>query len=236
MDNADVRRGRPTVHKKWNEETAILSGDAMLTTSTMLLAIKAGEHLSSALDLFNGTAMNIYEGQQLDMDFETRLDVTVEEYMEMIRLKTSVLLGCACGMGALMADAPFETQLQFFNYGVNLGLAFQLQDDYLDTYGNPATFGKAIGGDILNDKKTWLLIMADKTGELRELIGKSVSPEEKIEKVRAVYDRLDLPERIHELIRAYVDTAISCLDQLAIQPEARAFFIDLALKSATRNK
>lgn len=239
MDNADVRRGRPTVHKKWNEETAILSGDAMLTTSTMLLAIKAGDHLPSALDLFNGTAMNIYEGQQLDMDFETRLDVSVEEYMEMIRLKTSVLLGCACGMGALMADAPFETQLQFFNYGVNLGLAFQLQDDYLDTYGNPATFGKAIGGDILNDKKTWLLIMAlkeDKTGEIKNLIGKSVSPEEKIEKVRAVYDRLDLPERIHELIRAYVDTAISCLDQLAIQPEARAFFIDLALKSATRNK
>lgn len=239
MDNADVRRGRPTVHKKWNEETAILSGDAMLTTSTMLLAIKAGDHLPSALDLFNGTAMNIYEGQQLDMDFETRLDVSVEEYMEMIRLKTSVLLGCACGMGALMADAPFETQLQFFNYGVNLGLAFQLQDDYLDTYGNPATFGKAIGGDILNDKKTWLLIMAlkeDKTGEIKNLIGKSVSPEEKIAKVRAVYDRLDLPERIHELIRAYVDTAISCLDQLAIQPEARAFFIDLTLKSATRNK
>ncbi|MDE6174234.1 MAG: polyprenyl synthetase family protein [Duncaniella sp.] len=239
MDNADVRRGRPTVHKKWNEETAILSGDAMLTTSTMLLAIKVGDHLASALDLFNGTAMNIYEGQKLDMDFESRLDVSVEEYMEMIRLKTSVLLGCACGMGALMADASFETQLQFFNYGVNLGLAFQLQDDYLDTYGNPETFGKAIGGDILNDKKTWLLIMAmkeDETGEVSGLIGSSVAPEEKIARVRAVYDRLGLPDRIHELIRAYIDTAISCLDQLVIQPEARSFFIDLALKSATRNK
>lgn len=239
MDNADVRRGRPTVHKKWNEETAILSGDAMLTTSTMLLAIKSGDHLASALDLFNGTAMNIYEGQQLDMDFESRLDVSVEEYMEMIRLKTSVLLGCACGMGALMADAPFEAQIQFFNYGVNLGLAFQLQDDFLDTYGNPETFGKAIGGDILNDKKTWLLIMAlkeDETGEISSLIGSSVAPEEKISRVRAVYDRLGLPDRIHELIRAYIDTAISCLDQLVIQPEARSFFIDLALKSATRNK
>ena len=214
MDNADVRRGRPTVHKKWDEETAILSGDAMLTTSTMLLAIKSGEHLASALDLFNGTAMNIYEGQQFDMDFEKRMDVTVEEYMEMIRLKTSVLLGCACGMGALMADAPFETQLQFFNYGVNLGLAFQLQDDYLDTYGNPETFGKTIGGDILNDKKTWLLIMAlqeDETGKLKEVIGSDISADEKISTVREIYNSLNLPDRIHELIRAYNDTAISRL-------------------------
>lgn len=237
MDNADVRRGRPTVHKKWNQETAILSGDAMLTTSTMLLAIKAGDHLSEALELFNGTAMNIYEGQQYDMDFEKRVDVTVEEYMEMIRLKTSVLLGCACGMGALMADAPFETQVQFFNYGVNLGLAFQLQDDYLDTYGNPETFGKAIGGDILNDKKTWLLIMAlreDKTGTLSEIIGSDIEPSEKIDRVRKIYDSLQLPDRIHELIRAYIDTAIACLDHIDMMPEARTFFIDLALKSATR--
>lgn len=239
MDNADVRRGRLTVHKKWDVETAILSGDAMLSTSTMLLAIKAGDHLASALDLFNGTAMNIYEGQQLDMDFEKRMDVTVEEYMEMIRLKTSVLLGCACGMGALMANAPFETQVQFFNYGVNLGLAFQLQDDFLDTYGNPETFGKAIGGDILNDKKTWLLIMAlneDETGELRNIIESGITGEEKISKVREIYNRLGLPDRIHELIRAYIDAAIACLDSIGMMPEARAFFIDLALKSATRNK
>ncbi|MDE6327886.1 MAG: polyprenyl synthetase family protein [Duncaniella sp.] len=239
MDNADVRRGRPTVHKKWNEETAILSGDAMLTTATMLLAIKAGSHLAQALELFNGTAMNIYEGQQFDMDFENRCDVTVEEYMEMIRLKTSVLLGCACGMGALMADATFETQLKFFEYGVNLGLAFQLQDDYLDTYGDPATFGKAIGGDILNDKKTWLFIMAlneDKSGVVKSLIGQTDSPSEKIEAVKAVYNELGLPERIHELISAYIDSAVKCLDSLALQPEARAFFMDLALKSATREK
>lgn len=239
MDKADVRRGRPTVHKKWNESTAILSGDAMLTTASMLLAIKSGDHLSSALDLFNGTAMNIYEGQQYDMDFEQRMDVSVEEYMEMIRLKTSVLLGCACGMGALMADAPFEMQLQFFNYGVNLGLAFQLQDDYLDTYGNPATFGKAIGGDILNDKKTWLLIMAlkeDESGELARIINSDITGQDKINAVRAIYDKLNLPERIHELIRAYIDTAISCLDSMVLDPEARSFFIDLALKSASRDK
>lgn len=239
MDNADVRRGRPTVHKKWNEETAILSGDAMLTTATMLLAIKADAKLAEALNLFNGTAMNIYEGQQLDMDFESRTDVTVDEYIEMIRLKTSVLLGCACGMGALMADAPFETQVQFFNYGVNLGLAFQLQDDYLDTYGDPATFGKAIGGDILNDKKTWLQIMAlaeDTTGETASLIGADIAPDEKISRMRQVYNRLDLPARIHELISAYIDSAIKALDYIDLTPEARVFFMDLALKSASREK
>lgn len=239
MDNADVRRGRPTVHKKWNNETAILSGDAMLTTSTMLLSVKAGDHLAQALELFNGTAMNIYEGQQLDMDFENRSDVTVEEYMEMIRLKTSVLLGCACGMGALMADAPFETQVKFFEYGVNLGLAFQLQDDYLDTYGNPETFGKAIGGDILNDKKTWLLIMAmneDTTGTVKSLLGSTDNPAAKIEAVKSVYNNLNLPERIHELISAYVDSAIKCLDLLEISPEARTFFMDLALNSVNRDK
>lgn len=239
MDNADVRRGRPTVHKKWNNETAILSGDAMLTTSTMLLSVKAGDHLAQALELFNGTAMNIYEGQQLDMDFENRSDVTVEEYMEMIRLKTSVLLGCACGMGALMADAPFETQVKFFEYGVNLGLAFQLQDDYLDTYGNPETFGKAIGGDILNDKKTWLLIMAmneDTTGAVKSLLGSTDNPAAKIEAVKSVYNSLNLPERIHELISAYVDSAIKCLDLLEISPEARTFFMDLALNSVNRDK
>lgn len=239
MDKADVRRGRPTVHVKWNEETAILSGDAMLTTSTMLLAVKAGEHLSQALELFNGTAMNIYEGQQLDMDFESRLDVTVEEYMEMIRLKTSVLLGCAAAMGALMADTPFETQVRFFDYGVNLGLAFQLQDDYLDTYGNPETFGKAIGGDIINDKKTWLLIMAlkeDTTGTVKALLGDNSNPQSKIEKIRNVYNSLNLPERIHELISAYIDSAIKNLDDIDLSPEARAFFMDLALKSATRDK
>ncbi len=239
MDKAEVRRGRPTVHVKWNEETAILSGDAMLTTANMLLAVKCGERLPQALELFNGTAMNIYEGQQYDMDFESRTDVTVEEYMEMIRLKTSVLLGCACGMGALMADAPFETQVRFFDFGVNLGLAFQLQDDYLDTYGDPETFGKSIGGDILNDKKTWLLIMAmneDKSGRIKSMLGTTDDPESKIKAVRSIYDELDLPQRIHELISAYIDTAIKCLDHLELAPEARSFFMDLALNSATRNK
>lgn len=239
MDKADVRRGRSTVHVKWNEETAILSGDAMLTTASMLLDIKVGDHIRQAHELFNGSAMNIYEGQQLDMDFESRADVTIDEYIEMIRLKTSVLLGCACGMGALMADAPMETQIRMFDYGVNLGLAFQLQDDYLDTYGNPETFGKNIGGDILNDKKTWLLIMAlneDNTGAIRSLLGPASDPQTKINEVREVYNFLSLPERIHELISAYIDSAIKSLDYIDLAPEARSFFMDLALKSASRDK
>lgn len=239
MDKSDMRHGRPTVHRKWNESTAILSGDAMLTTATMLLAIKAGDKLAPALDLFNGTAMNIYEGQQLDMDFEQRMDVTVEEYMEMIRLKTSVLLGCACGMGALMGNADFDTQIGFFNYGVNLGLAFQLQDDFLDTFGNPEVFGKAVGGDILNDKKTWLLIQAlrdDHDGSLRDIIANPPAPEVKIEKVRAIYKSLGLADGIRELIRAYTDTAVATLDALPISPEARAFFLKFAYDTASRIK
>ncbi|MDE5829491.1 MAG: polyprenyl synthetase family protein [Duncaniella sp.] len=239
MDKADVRHGRPTVHRKWNEATGILSGDAMLTTATMLLSIKAGDRLNDALQLFNGTAMNIYEGQQYDMDFESRMDVTVEEYLEMIRLKTSVLLGCACSMGALMAQADFDTQLQFFNFGVNLGLAFQLQDDYLDSFGDQATFGKAIGGDILNDKKTWLLISAlreDTTGRLAEIIANPPEPEEKIALVKEIYRSLGLVDGIRELIRAYTDAAIACLDPLPVTPEARAFFMRLALETASRTK
>ncbi|MDE6177653.1 MAG: polyprenyl synthetase family protein [Duncaniella sp.] len=240
MDHADVRRGRPTVHVRWDERTAILSGDAMLTKSAMLLGVNVGEaRLRAASELFNATAMSIYEGQQMDIDFESRLDVTVGEYMEMIRLKTSVLLGCAASMGALMADADAGTRSLFYDFGVDLGLAFQLQDDYLDTYGDPATFGKAIGGDILNDKKTWLLITAlseDKTGKVKALLGPAENPQEKIAAMREAYDALGLPERIHGLIAQYIDSAIKSLDRIGLAPEAREFFVDLALKSATRKK
>lgn len=236
MDNADVRRGRPTVHKKWNVATAILSGDAMLTLSSMIALKGCDDSVRrSVFDLFNRTAMEVYKGQQYDMDFENCVTVTVDEYMEMIRLKTSVLLGCACRMGALVAGADEASQKLAYAYGEKLGLAFQLVDDYLDTYGDPVAFGKAIGGDILNDKKTWLLINAlieDETDEVKSQI--SSPTDDKIERVRGVYDRLNLPERCLKLANAYVDDAIAGLYGLDIPDDARRFFIEIAEKSRTR--
>lgn len=237
MDRADKRRGRPTVHVRWNESTAILSGDAMLTMATQLVCQEAGEKTASVLELFNRTAMEVYEGQQYDMDFEKRSDVTIDEYIEMIRLKTSVLLGCACKIGAIMANADFKACEAFYLYGIKLGLAFQLQDDYLDTYGNPEVFGKAIGGDIVNDKKTWLLISAlaeDETGRLAQLIGQKIDPDEKISQVKAIYDELDLGNRCHVLIDRYASEAITALRELNLPADVNAFFVDLAHKSCRR--
>lgn len=237
MDKADMRRGRPTVHIKWDEETAILSGDAMLTMASQYVCINAGDKIAQVLKLFNRTAMEVYEGQQYDMDFECRNDVTVDEYLNMIRLKTSVLLGCACEMGALMAGASDEVKDAFYKYGVKLGLAFQLQDDYLDTYGDPVVFGKKIGGDILNDKKTWLLISAmaeDKSGRLQKMIGADIAPEEKIKTVTAIYNELNLAERCHVLIDDYAADAISELDKIQLSAEAKSFFVELAQKSCRR--
>ena len=157
MDNADVRRGKPTVHRRWDDNTAILSGDTMLTIATQYIARTMSWPV---MDLFNQTAIEIYEGQQWDMDYENRNDVTADEYINMIRLKTSVLLGCALKMGALIADADDHEADVLYQAGVNVGLAFQLRDDVLDVWGDPATFGKEIGGDIMNNKKTYLLISA----------------------------------------------------------------------------
>lgn len=239
MDKADMRRGRPTVHIRWNEQTAILSGDAMLTFATMLLSRCAPQHLPAALALFNTTAMEVYCGQQLDMDFERRLDVTQDEYIEMIRLKTSVLLGCACKMGALLAGAPGHVADALYRYGELLGLAFQLRDDLLDTYGDPLLFGKRVGGDILNDKKTWLLITAlaeDTTGTLEQIIvtGKP-DDEDKIAAVKEIYDRLGIKERVEKLIAGYSARAVDALPSDGIKASSREFLKSLALKAVSRN-
>lgn len=240
MDKADVRRGRPTVHKKYNESTAILSGDAMLTLSTELAMAGCDTiTLRPVLNMLNTTAMEVYEGQQLDMDFESRSDVTVEEYMEMIRLKTSVLLGCACALGAIMAGALPEVVRAMYAYGEKLGLSFQLKDDWLDTYGDPATFGKAIGGDIVNEKKTWLLITAlkeDSEGTIASLLGKEVDPESKIAAVRGVYNRLGLSERCRALETRYAAEAVECLGDAQLSAMPRRFFEELAIESVKRTK
>ncbi len=237
MDKADLRRGRPTVHLRWNENTAILSGDAMLTMASQLLAHCSAERLPRVLELFNRTAMEVYQGQQLDMEFEQRNDVTVAEYLEMIRLKTSVLLACACGMGAELACAPAEDIEAMYQYGLYLGLAFQLRDDWLDTYGDPAVFGKAIGGDILNHKKTWLLITAlsEEREELSAILEEDLEDEEKISQVRRVYDSLRLGERCAELADRYTTQAISYLNKVQLDEEARRYFTQIAEKASRRS-
>lgn len=239
MDRADMRHGRPTVHCRWDERTAILSGDAMLTLASMLVESAPEACREESLRLFNRTAIDVYEGQQLDMDFETDASVTVDRYMHMIYLKTSVLLGCACAMGALAAGASAEAVDAIYSYGANLGVAFQLQDDLLDTFGDPAVFGKTIGGDILCDKQTWLrirAIAADTTGTMSSPELAALSPAEKIARVTEVYCRLRLPEACRELIDTYTERAVADLDRAGLGDEAREWFAALAREISLRSK
>lgn len=236
MDRAEVRRGRPTVHCRWNEATAILSGDAMLTLATQLICRTPSHMLSEALALFNRTAVEIYEGQQYDMDFEQDTTVTEEQYIEMIRLKTSVLLGCACAMGALIGGGSPDIQRALYRYGELLGLAFQLRDDMLDTYGDPIVFGKEIGGDIINEKKTWLLITAmNETYEVAKVFEEHPDDGVKIARVTEIYNRLDLPRRCNELIVRYSRQAISCIEDKGLPHDAVEFYTNLAQRCIDRN-
>lgn len=235
MDRAETRRGRRTVHMKWNTATAILSGDTMLTLATQLIANCPAEKLPEVLALFNHTAIEIYEGQQMDMDFEQRTDVTVDEYLQMIRLKTGVLLGCAAAVGAIMAHASEPTVRAFYDFGVNLGLAFQLQDDYLDTFGDSDTFGKTIGGDIRNDKKTWLLISAlnEAPEEITPWLGQEPA-DSKVEAVTEIYRRLNLPSAIHQLIDDFTVAAVDSLTSAGLPAQAFQWFQDLTSELTNR--
>ena len=243
MDRADVRRGKPTVHRRWNDNVAILSGDAMLTLATQHIERIDDRHLPAAMRLFNCTAMEIYEGQQWDMDFEHRNDVTEQEYIEMIRLKTSVLLGCACQMGAILADASQADCQAIYDMGMYLGLAFQLQDDMLDVWGDPATFGKEVGGDIMNNKKTFLLINArrlaqgDDALELRHWLNDPYAlRDQKFPAVRAIYERLGLRQLSQQAIARYNAQALDALQRVALADEPRQAFADLINRLTTRNK
>lgn len=243
MDNADMRRGKPTVHRRWNDNTAILSGDAMLTMSSQFVAQVEPAILPEVMRLFNRTAMEIYEGQQYDMDFEVRNNVTLGEYMEMIRLKTSVLLGCACKMGALIAGASEANAQALYDTGLYLGLAFQLQDDVLDVWGDEATFGKAIGGDIMNNKKTFLLIGAmqkaqgDDANELRRWVNDEYAISgEKVAAVTALYERLGMREAADEAIMHYNGLALKALEKAEMTSEARAAFTQLIEGLVNRKK
>lgn len=230
MDNADVRRGMPTVHKKWNPNAAILSGDTMLVLAYQRMMQCPADKLKAVLDLFTVTALEIGEGQQFDMDFETRNDVREEEYIEMIRLKTSVLLACALKIGAILGDAPVNDADLLYRFGEKIGLAFQLQDDYLDVYGDPKVFGKAIGGDILCNKKTFMLInafnMADEATrkELEKWVALSdlqaEAAKEKISAVTAIYTKVGVDKLAAERIEKYFAEGLELLSRVNV-PEER---------------
>lgn len=214
MDNADVRRGMPTVHRKWDANTAILSGDTMLVLAYQRMAQCAPSKLKPVLDLFTETALEIGEGQQYDMDFERRTDVTEAEYIEMIRLKTSVLLACAMKTGAILADAPAADADRLYQFGEQIGLAFQLQDDLLDVYGDPAVFGKAIGGDIVSNKKTYMLINAyqlagpsQRSELMRWITAVDFDRAEKVAAVTRIYDELGIRGLCEARINQYFDRA-----------------------------
>ena len=235
MDKADKRRNKPTVHKVWNDNTAILSGDAMVIAAYRLIGETKPEFLKDVLDLFTVTALQICGGQQYDMEFESRMDVSVDEYIEMIRLKTAVLLACALKMGAIVGKASAADAENLYQFGIQMGLAFQLQDDLLDVYGDTATFGKNIGGDILCNKKTFLLINAFKKSNdqqrknLITWIEKDVfDPKEKITTVTQLYNDFCLKELSEAKIRECCDRAMIHLSKVGVPAERKTGLEELS--------
>lgn len=237
MDNAPLRRGQPTVHAKWNANVAILSGDVMFVKAVQLMMQVPNEVLRPVLEVFNKAAIEVCEGQQLDMDFEQRADVTIAEYEHMITLKTAVLLGAALQIGAVIAGANTKQAQQLYDLGKSIGVAFQLQDDILDVYGNAATFGKQVGGDILANKKTYLLLKAlekaDSTSlsELQGLISpdnKAIVGAEKVAAVTAIYNRHGVKESARQEMDVYYNQAMQHLAAIDLQEERKRPLMQLA--------
>jgi len=242
MDNAPIRRNKPTVHEHWNSNVAILSGDAMSIKAYQYIVSCEDRHLRDVLTVFNQTALEVCEGQQFDMEFEERKDVKVEEYLEMIRLKTAVLLGGSLKMGAVMGDADSKDSDLLYHFGVNLGMAFQLQDDLLDVFGEEAVFGKKIGGDILSNKKTFLLIKAFETatGETKEELNswielENFNPEEKIEKVKAIYEKLNVRDFSQQRIDEYFSLCLEYLDKVNVPAEKKKELYTLVKRLVNRS-
>ena len=242
MDNADLRRGHETVHKRWNANTAILSGDSMLVLAFQQMAQCPEDKLKAVLDLFTETALEIGEGQQYDMDFEHRMDVREDEYIEMIRLKTSVLLACALKMGALLADASADDADLLYTFGEQIGLAFQLQDDFLDVYGDTKVFGKAIGGDIVSNKKTFMLINAflraneQQRAELHRWVeATEFDEQEKIAAVTRLYNEIGIDTLAQERIDHYFKQGLACLEAVKIDAERKEQLTAYVYKLMKRN-
>jgi len=228
MDKADMRRKKPTVHKVWGDNTAILSGDAMLILSYHYVSDCSSSYLKDVLNTFTQAALEVCDGQQYDMDFEHRNDVKEYEYLEMIRLKTSVLLAAALKMGAQLAGASVEDARNLYDFGVNIGIAFQLKDDLLDVYGDPKVFGKNIGGDILCNKKTYMLIKAleradkEQAAALQGWLDKeNFEPKEKIREVTALYNQIGVKLVCENLMRKYYAKGLESLSLVSVAEETK---------------
>lgn len=243
MDDAPLRRGQQTVHVRWDANTAVLSGDSMLVLAFERMAKCNDKHLREVLKLFTTTALEIGEGQQYDMEFETRNDVKEEEYIEMIRLKTSVLLACAMKIGAILADAPQEDAENLYKFGEQVGLAFQLQDDYLDVYGDPKVFGKKIGGDITSNKKTYMLINAFNKANVRQRkeLEKWITCErfvrdEKVEAVTKLYNKIGVDKMAIDRINYYFEEANKYLAAVNVSDARKQELVSYAQRMLHRKR
>ncbi len=226
MDNAPLRRGKPTVHEKWNNNTAILSGDVMLVEAYKLMLSVDPDQLKLILEIFNNTAVSVCEGQQLDMNYENQNEVSISQYIKMISLKTAVLLAASLQIGSIIGKADAEIQKHFYEFGKNMGIAFQLQDDLLDVYGDPGKFGKKVGGDILTNKKTFMLISAKQLAREHNLTelnfwleNKNFIENDKINAITQLYDNLNIKELAEKEIDKYFELAISNCKALSIKSE-----------------
>ena len=240
MDKSDLRRGRPTVHKKFNENAAILSGDTMLTLATQLIAEVEDSILRPVLDTFNTMAIRVYEGQQLDMDFESQSHILLDDYLEMIKCKTGALLGACAKIGALIGKASEKDADKMYEFGMMTGVAFQIQDDYLDTFGDAATFGKNIGGDINNAKKTYLYVSAlqhdSQTADALREAFKIPAGDVRVKTVTRLYDKLGIAESTKKAVNHYSSLALKALNSTSLSDDKKEVFRKLAEKLIGRKK
>ena len=235
MDHAETRRNRLTVHKKWDANTAILSGDAMMIKSYQFLEKTPVKYWTNIFPIFTRTALEVCEGQQYDMNFESCEEVALDEYFNMIRLKTAVLLGAALQIGAILGGASEEDAVKLYEFGIAMGIAFQLRDDYLDTYGDAATFGKRIGGDIVCGKKTFLLINALQKSDSKNrqklkatLNDKTISEQAKITSIRSMYNELTIPQLCEEAMADYYNRGMEALSKISGHKTDKQPLINLA--------
>ena len=242
MDEAPLRRGNETVHKKWDLSTAILSGDVMLILAYQLFENYSGDTFISLAKLFSKTAIEVCEGQQMDIDFSKKVDVSADEYLKMIEYKTAVLIGASMKMGAIVAGASEKDQNNIYEFGKNLGLAFQIQDDFLDTYGEEEKFGKKIGGDILENKKTLLFIRAKQllntsdSENLTKLYSSKFTDDlNKISEVRSLFEKCNIPAIISAEIEDFTKKSFEMLDSIKISAEKKQFLCDFGNSLMKRN-